>query len=338
MPAPFKPRVLLASHFDRDVIAEPIERLRTIAEVVDAYRGRCLTTEELLACIPGCHAVVAADEQYSADVLDHAAELVLIARDGMGYDAIDLEAATERGILVTRAPVLHHATANMTMGMMIALVRKLTAADRSVRENPWEERHHLVTPDLTGMTLGIIGFGQVGREVARRAVPFGMEILVFNPSDVSAAASQLGARTASINEVLANSDVVSLHCRHSAETVNMFNADLFGRMKKGSYLVNTARGGLVDESALAAALESGHLAGAALDVFATEPVPADNPLLAFENVLCAPHIAGDTSTTMLAAVDLAVQLIADCFAGKRPENLLNPDTWEQARIHNIRGD
>ncbi len=338
MPDRFRPRVLVLSHYDREVIAAPIERLAAKAQVVDACLGRLLTREEILERIPGVHATIASDEGYSAEILDRAADLVLIARDGTGYDAIDLEAATERGILVTRAHVLHHATANTTIGLMVALVRKIALADRGVRENRWNDRSVWLAPDLTGMTLGIIGFGQVGREVAKRALAMGMRILACNRSDVSTAATQIGATIVSMDEVLRNSDVVSLHMRHSGKTSNMFDADIFARMKKGAYFVNTARGGLVDEAALAEALSCGHLAGAALDVFAREPVELDHPLLAFESVLCTPHFAGDTTTSMSQAVESAVQQVLDCFAGRKPEHLINPQAWDKARIHDLKRD
>jgi len=335
MPDPFRPTVLVTSHYDRAVVAAPMQRLAGWAQVVDARRGRCLTRAELLECLPGAHAVIASDESYTAEILGAAQDLFMIARDGTGYDAIDLNAATECGILVTRAPVLHHATANTTIGLMIALVRKISLADRGIRENRWNDRSLWLAPDLTGMTLGIVGFGQVGTEVAKRATAMGMSILIYNRSDVSAAAGKIGAKSVAMDDLLANSHVVSLHTRHTDTTAGMCNADFFAKMKKGTYFVNTARGGLVDEGALCEALSCGHLAGAALDVFAREPAEPDNPLLAFNNVLCTPHFAGDTTTTMARAVESAVRQIADCFAGKKPQHLINPQAWDNARIHNL---
>lgn len=331
----FRPRVLVLSHYDRQVIASPIERLAGRAEVVDVDLGRCLTREEILDRIGGVHATIASDETYSAEILDEATDLVLIARDGTGYDAIDLESATGHGILVTRARVLHHATANTTIGLMIALVRKIALADRGIRENRWNQRKRWLAPDLTGMTLGIIGFGQVGKEVAKRATAMGMSILICNRSDVSDAAGRIGARVTSMDEVLRNADIVSLHLRHSGATENLFNADMFARMKAGAYFVNTSRGGLVDEAALGDVLARGHLAGAALDVFVREPAEPEHPLLAFDNVLCTPHFAGDTTTTMVHAVESAVKQILDCFAGRRPQHLVNPQAWNKARIHHL---
>ena len=332
----FKPNVLLCTYYDRKIIAEQIERLRDFAKVIDCGRGRCLTKEEVFEVILGSHAIIAADEKYDTEVLDRAKDLLIIARDGTGYDSIDLKAATDRGILVTRAPVVHHCTANMVIGLMIALVRKIVLCDRGVRQNLWTDRQRWLCPDLSGMTLGILGFGQVGKEVAKRALAMDMKILVYNRSNISDAVRQFGVKISSLDEVLANSDVISVHIRHSKETMNMFNSKMFAKMKKGSYFLNASRGGIVDEKALIEALASGHLAGAGLDVFAQEPTLPDNPLLNFDNVLCTPHVAGDTSTTMVKAIEMNLNQIADCLTGKKPDNLLNPEVWEKARIHNIK--
>ena len=331
-----RPRALLTSYYDRTVIADPLKRLAAFADIVDINRGRCYTREEMLECVPGVHVTIAADEKYTAELLDHATDLVLIARDGTGFDSIDIAAATDRGILVTRAPVVHFCTANLVIGLMVALVRKIASGDRGVRENLWTERDRWLCPDLTGMTLGILGFGQVGREVAKRAAAMGMHIIVHDTADVSEPARQYGVRVAPLNEVLAKSDLVSVHIRHTAETADIVNAAFFARMKPGAYFVNTARGALVDENALFEALKSGHLAGAALDVFRHEPPEPENPLFSLQNVVCTPHVGGDTSTTMRQAVDMNVGQIADCFAGRRPGNLLNPEAWEGARLHGLR--
>lgn len=331
----FKPRVLLATYYDRDVIAGPLARLREKAEIIDVNRGRCVTAEELAEALPGIHAVIAADEKYTAAIMDVAKDLLMIVRDGTGYEAIDLDAATERGIIVTRAPVVHFATANMTIGLMIALVRRLTVCDRGIRRGLWTQRDRWLCPDLTGMTLGILGLGQVGVEVAKRARAMGMKLLAYDLADVTDRAAEVGAEVASLDQVLAASDVVAVHIRHTEKTRNMFDAALFAKMRKGAYFVNTSRGGIVDEGALVGALNSGHLAGAALDVFAQEPTPGDNPLLAMDNVVCTPHVGGDTSTTMVLAIDMNVTQIFECLAGRQCEHILNPQVWETARIHSV---
>ena len=336
MPERVTPRVLLTTYYDRDVIAGPLERLGGSADIVDVGRGRCLTREELVGALPGVHVTVAADENYDADVLDAATDLALIARDGTGYETIDLDAATERGILVTRAPVVHFCTANLVIGLMLAVVRKIPLGNRGVREGQWTDRAQWLCPDVTGMTLGIVGFGQVGREVAKRAQALGMKVVCSDLADVSAAATALGVEVRPLDELLGEADVVTVHIRHTDATAGLFNADLFAKMERGAYFVNTSRGGIVDEPALVDALASGRLAGAALDVFVQEPTPVDNPLLAFENVVATPHVAGDTTTTMAQAVEMNVTQILDCLAGRKPDHLLNPDAWAGARVHALR--
>ncbi|MAE65571.1 MAG: hypothetical protein CMJ18_14985, partial [Phycisphaeraceae bacterium] len=212
-----RPTVLVASHYDRQVIAEPLRRLSAWADARDAYRGRCLTREELLDHLPGAHAVIASDEVYDEAILESAGHLTMIARDGTGYDAIDLDAATRLGILVTRAPVLQDATANTTIGLMIALVRKIAVADRDLRDGRWNERDRWLAPDLTGLTLCVVGFGQVGKAVAKRAAALGMEVSTVHLADLALTSNEAGTSD-DIDKIVAAADIVSLHLRRSPQT------------------------------------------------------------------------------------------------------------------------
>ena len=327
------PRVLITSYYDRKVIADQLKRLRSSAEVIEVNRGRNLTLEEVLQNVAGIQGIIAADEPYTAEVFERAWELLIIARDGTGFDKIDLKAASAHGVVVTRAPVVHHATANLTIGLMIALVRKIPFADRAIRQNKWIDRTSLLCPDLTGMTLGIVGFGQVGHGVAARARALGMNLLTYDSEDVSQTARDIGARVVCLDELLASSDIVTVHLRHTRQTAYFFCAETFAKIKKDAYFINTSRGGIVKEADLIEALASGHLAGAALDVFEEEPINPENPLLAMPNVVLTPHVAGDTSTTMIAAIEMNVTQILDLLAGKKPTNMLNPEVWDRARIH-----
>lgn len=326
-------RVLMTSYYDRQVIADQLERLRGSAELVEVNLGRILTLEEVLDNVAGIQGIIAADEPYTSEVFERASELLIIAREGTGFDKIDLAAATAHGVVVTRAPVVHHATANLTIGLMISLVRKIPFGDRAVRQNKWTDRTSFLCPDVTGMTLGVVGFGQVGREVAARARALGMNLLIYDSADVDEAAQEIGAHVVGLDELLTSSDVITVHLRHTQETAYFFCAETFDKMKKGAYFINTSRGGIVKESDLVKALTSGHLAGAALDVFEEEPPDPENPLLAIPNVVLTPHVAGDTSTTMIAAIEMNVTQILDLLAGKKPSNILNPEVWDKARIH-----
>lgn len=329
-------RVLLTSYYDREVIADQLKRLRSSAEVIDVNRGRNLTLDEMLQAVPGIHATIAADEPYTREVFERGSELLIVARDGAGFDKIDLQAASEHGVVVTRAPVVIDATANLVIGLMIALVRKIPFADRAIRQNKWTDRSSFLCPDLTGMTLGIVGFGQVAQKVAVRARALGMKLLAYDIADVRKAARSTGTQILSLDELLAQSDVVSVHLRHTPKTKNFFCANLFTKMKKGAYFVNTSRGEIVKESDLVEALACGHLTGAALDVFREEPINPQNPLLALPNVVLTPHLAGDTSTTMIAAIEMNVAQIIDILAGRKPSNILNSEVWDRARIHSLK--
>ena len=323
----------MTNYYDRALIGPALKELRRAAEIVDGNRNRNFTLDEIRQAVPGFHAIIAADEPYTREVFDCADSLLILARDGAGFDKIDLEAATDCGVVVTRAPVVFDATANLTIGLMIALVRKIPFADRAVRDGRWEDRASLLCPDLTGMTLGIVGFGEVGRRVAARAGALGMRLLTYDIADVSEAAQATGTSVASLDDLLAQSDIVSVHLRHTPQTRRSFSAEVFGKMKRGAYFLNTSRGQIVNEADLVEALSSGHLAGAALDVFESEPVDPQNPLLGLPNVVLSPHLAGDTTTTMVEATEMNVAQILDLLAVRKPSNVLNPEVWDKARIH-----
>jgi len=328
-----KPRVLLTNYYDRQVIAEPLAELYRLAEIVDGNCSRNFTLAELRQALPGIQAVIAADEPYPREVFENAPDLLLVARDGAGYDKIDLQAATDHGVVIARAPVVIDATANLTLGLMIALVRQILLADRALREGRWTDRQAFLCPDLTDMTLGIAGFGLVGQQVALRASALGMKVYAFDSADITMSAAASGVQVVALEELLQRCDVVSVHLRHTPQTRNFFNAARFAQMKKGAYFLNTSRGEIVNEADLAAALRSGHLAGAALDVFQREPIDLNNPLLSLPNVILSPHLAGDTTTTMIQATQMNAEQIRDLFSGKQPAQVLNPEVWPKARIH-----
>ena len=229
----------------------------------------------------------------NAGLLEHAQKLKVIGRAGVGVDNIDLEAATRLGIAVMNTPGANAvAVAEHTFALMLAMARHITRADVTTRGGKWEKKS-LQGTELRGKTLGIVGLGRVGLEVTRRARAFNMEMVAHDPFVSASVARELGIKLASLEEVYAVADYLSLHVGLTPQTASMINADSLKKMKKGVRLVNCARGELIDDAALAAALQSGHVAGAALDVFTEEP-PKGSPLLALENVIATPHIAGST--------------------------------------------
>jgi D-3-phosphoglycerate dehydrogenase len=260
-------------------------------EVVEAFRDK----RDLPAALRDAHALVVRSEtKVTRELLEAAPELKVVARAGIGVDNIDVEAATWRGIAVLNAPSANTVSAaEHAMGLLLALVRRIPWADRSMRYGEWD-RQRFLGIELRGKTLGIVGLGRIGAHVAILARGFGMRLLAHDPHITEARARELGAELVSLEELLARADVVTLHLPLTSETRNLLDAKRLALMKPTAVLINAARGGLVDERALLEALETGKLAGAGLDVFETEPLPADSPLRRAERVILTPHLAGST--------------------------------------------
>ena len=237
--------------------------------------------------------IVRSATKVTADLLDKAPRLRVVGRAGVGTDNIDLDEATKRGVLVMSTPGGSSVSvAEHTFALLLALVRQVPRLDAAMREGRWEKSSS--GAEVRGKTLGLFGLGRIGSEVARRAVAFDMRVLAFDPYISESAAKELSVALVPMEQLLAESDFISLHMAVSALTQNMINAQAIGMMKKGVRVVNAARGELINEADLAAALKSGHVAGAALDVFAEEP-PKNCPLVGLPNVIATPHVAGSTA-------------------------------------------
>ncbi len=252
--------------------------------------------------------IVRSAVQADAKLLSHAKKLRVIGRAGVGVDNIDLEAATHQGIAVMNTPGANAvAVAEQTLGMMLAMARHLCRADALMHAGKWEKKS-LQGTELRGKVLGIVGLGRIGLEVARRARAFGMELLGHDPFVSVAVAKEQGIRVVGLDEVYAAADYITLHVGLTPQTAGMINKDSISRMKKGVRLVNCARGELVIEADLAEGLKQGHVAGAAIDVFAEEP-PKNSPLVALENVVLTPHVGGSTQEAQEAVgVQIAQQV------------------------------
>jgi D-3-phosphoglycerate dehydrogenase len=278
----------------------------------------------LLSQLKGVSAVLAGSELYSREVLEKA-RLRVIARMGVGYDAIDVAAASEVGTLVTIVPgTNHHSVAEMTLALLLGVFRGFPERDREVRTGVWRRQ---ALPRLAGRTLGLVGLGRIGQAVVPRAIGLGLKVIAYDPQPNESFAGLHGVRLCPLDDLLSEADIVSLHLPCTAETTNLINARSLGRMKQGAVLINTARGGLVDEEALAQALASGKLMAAGLDVFRTEPLPLDSPLLKLDNVLLAPHMGGLDHESLRDMGAMAAQCIADLFQGRWPEGcVVNPES------------
>lgn len=296
-----------------DLSAEGVEILRRGPGIeVDVKVG--LKPDELKAIIGDYEGlVVRSATKVTADVLAAATKLRAIGRAGSGVDNIDVPAATRKGVVVMNTPGGNTITvAELTVSMMLALARHLPQATASTKSGKWEKKK-FQGRELNGKTLGLVGAGNIGGAVAKRCIGFGMKVLAYDPFLTPEGAARLGVELASLDDITEKSDVISLHVPATAETKGLFNAARIARMKKGAFLVNCARGGLVDEAAVAEALKSGQLGGAAFDVFEKEPPAADNPLLACDNFICTPHIGASTeeaqSNVALAIADQLVDFL-----------------------------
>lgn len=289
--------------------------------------------DALIGELDGCVAVVAGSEPYTPRVIEALPELRVIARTGVGFDAIDLETCDARGVVVTTTPgVNHHSVAEHTIALLMGVARGFPDLDQRVRSGQWKRVPY---PRVMGTTIGIVGLGRIGQAVATRAIGLGMVVLAHDPYANEQFAGEHGIELVSLDDLLSRSDYVSLHNPVTPETKGMMNAERFAKMKPGSVFINTARGALVDETALYEALKSGHLRGAGLDVFETEPLPTDSPLLEFSNVLLAGHVAGLDIESQRDTLIMAAETIRDLRDGKWPaECIQNPTltsdwTWER---------
>ena len=278
-----------------------------------------LNEAELCQRIAGFDAlIVRSKTRVTAPVIVAAKQLKVIGRAGIGVDNIDVLAATEHGIVVFNTPDSNATTtAELALAHLFSLSRHLPQADRSLRAGDWQPSR-FIGAELTGKTVGVIGFGTIGRIFTRRCLALRMHVLAYDPFVTPETIKETGAEPSGLDELLANSDYVSLHCPLMEKTRNLLDAARLAKMKAGARLINCARGGLVDETALYEVLKSGHLAGAALDVFASEP-PKGSPLLTLENVVATPHLGASTEEAQQAvSVKIAESVAAFLTSGATP--------------------
>ena len=315
--------------------AEVMDPLREKYEVEAHAEDRPMERQQLLSRIGDrdgllCMITDAVDDE----LLGRAPRLKMIANMGVGYNHIDIAAATRRGIPVSNTPgVLTDATADLAFTLILAVARRVVEGDRRVREGKFKlwAPFLFLGREVSGKTLGIVGFGRIGRAVARRAAGFGMRVLYHNRSRLTPAEERESpAEYADLNTLLAQADFVSLHVPLSGETRHLIGAAELSRMKPTAYLINTARGPVVDEKALLAALQKGAIAGAGLDVYENEP--ALTPGLAdLPNVVLLPHVGSATLETRTAMAAMAARNLIAGLDGQRPPNLVNPEVLPAAR-------
>ena len=271
-------------------------------------------------------------DKIDAEVFNAAPKLKIVSQLAVGFDNIDIPEATRRGIYVTNTPeVLTDTTADFAWALLMATARRVVEADKYVRTGQWKVGWHpdmMAGRDVYNATIGVVGAGRIGYAVAKRATGFGMKILFYDVVPRPEIERDFGAKKVDLDTLLRESDFVSIHVPLMKETRHLINEQKLRLMKKTAYLINNSRGPVVDEKALYKALKEGWIAGAGLDVFEQEPIPADNPLLKLDNVVVAPHISSASLETRSKMGEMVAENLVAFFEGKKPPNLVNADVMK----------
>jgi D-3-phosphoglycerate dehydrogenase len=326
------PRVLISDKLE----APGLDLLRQAGLELDNRPGLSgAALQEALQAADGV--IVRSGTRIAAELLEHPGKLRAIVRAGVGVDNIDVAAATRRGIVVMNTPGGNTvSTAEHTITMLMALARHIPAADGSIRQGKWE-RGKFVGTQLAGKTLGVVGLGRIGREVARRAAGLDMKVIGFDPFLAPDRAAQLGIESvAGLNELLPRCDFLTVHTPLTDETRHLIGAPQLALLRKGARVLNCARGGIIEEEALAEALRSGHIAGAALDVFVQEPPAADHPLLKLPGVVVTPHLGASTVEAQTSVALEAAQLLTDFLTRGVVQFAVNMAAVDRTELEELR--
>ncbi|MEM9951810.1 MAG: hydroxyacid dehydrogenase [Chloroflexota bacterium] len=315
------PTVLLPDNIHQ----KAIDLLNDISDLTVLATGK-LSQEELIAQVPDADAlIIRSGVKITPEVFAVAKNLKVIARAGVGVDNIDLASATQHNVVVMNTPGGNTiSTAEHTFGLMLALARHIPQGNQSLKEGRWDRKKY-VGVELKGKTLGVLGFGRIGQAIATRAQAFEMDVIAFDPFLGDDVFAELNVNRVDLDTLYAQADFITLHAPATDETAKMINSESLAKMKDGVRIVNAARGVLIDDEALAEALASGKVAGAALDVYVEEPPADDHPLLKFDNVIDTPHLAASTTDAQITVAVQAAELIVDALLNDKHENVVNPD-------------
>ncbi len=319
-------KILITARTFGKYAKEPLEMFPSGAyELVWNPCGRPPTEEEYKGLVRGMSGLIVGGEKVPASVIEAGADLRVISLHGVGFDKIDVKAASARGILVCNAPGTNtNAVAELALGLMLASARRISHADRAVKSGKWEQ---CIGPEVAGKILGIVGLGRIGQSLARKAKGLGMQVVGFDIVLDRAFLEREGVEALSLDELLSRSDFVSLNCSLTVETENLIDEPRLRKMKKTAHLINTSRGKVVDEQALQKALQEGWIAGAATDVYSTEP-PIGSPLLLLEELVTTMHMGTHTQEALAEMGRVAAQNVLDALEGRRPAFLVNPEVWK----------
>jgi len=323
--APFSPSVIERLSKSLEVIYESwmdTRRLVPADELIDRIQGQDI---EIV--------IIEADFIFR-EVFERGKKLKLVGACRGNVTHVDIEAATEHGVLVVNTPARNAtAVAELTVGLMLALTRNIPKAHQMVSSGEWVDPTVCYSTfrgtELAGKTIGIVGFGAIGQQVAKRLSAFETSTIVYDPYVGPQEIKKVGARLRDIDDLVMQSDIITLHCPSLPDTIGLISAETIALMKPTAYLVNTAGAAIVDRDAIVRALREGHIAGAAFDVYETWPVQPDNPLLKLDNVILTPHIGGSTDETVERHSTMIADDIERFLGGERPKNLLNPQVWNR---------
>ena len=324
-----EPRILDPANASLGLSAEALSRI-SLAYVAKARH----TVDVIERMAQDADAIMVTSAQVTVDVMDRLPRLRVIGRPGIGYDIVDVVSATARGIAVFSAPgFCAREVADHTLMMALTLARKAPTLHLAIRRGVYERGLASPMPAAYEMTLGLIAFGEIGREVAARAKPFGFKLIAYDPFLQPAAAEPFGVTLVGLSELLGHADIISVHAPLTKETFHLLGEREFALMKPTAYVINTARGAVIDQAALITALQAGRIAGAGLDVFEREPLESNSPLTSMDNVILTPHTAGMSDSSQMAVRHRTARNIAATLAGEWPKtrDLINPQVSEHPR-------
>lgn len=343
--ADIQKRVVRSDLWIAPAFDERLARERDVSLGIFPARGNTAAAWDMLSAAHVYHISAAKDELpreffARAELLARCPNLLCVSAGGAGYDTVDVAACTAAGVIVVnQAGGNAVSVAEHTLAMVLGVSRRMVEGDRRMRRELGYSREDVMGHEIRGKTIGLVGIGHIGTRVAALAHAFGLEVIATDPLLAPEEIARRGAQPVSFEDLLARSDFVSLHCPRDASTLKMMNAAAFGRMKNRSIFITTARGGIHDEAALVQALQSGHLAGAGIDVWDQEPPPLDHPLLAMDNVFATYHVAGVTHESRGNVAAISAEQIVTLLAGERPPRLINPEAlpaYEKRRAQILR--
>lgn len=307
-------------------------------EVISEIGGELIVSEsgsesELLKIAPMVDAILTCWKPVQGNVINSAKNCQIISRYGIGVDNINVETATEQGIIVTNVPTYCvDEVSDHTIGLILSCVRKISRYNRSVRSGKWDSTIGEKMHRLRGKTLGVIGYGNIAKLVIQKAKAFGLEVIIYSPSTTKEVIESNGLVQVSFETLLSESDIITIHAPLTHETHHMFKYQEFTQMKNTAYLINTARGGIIDSGALEKALKTGEIAGAGIDVLEAEPPYIDEPLLYMNNVVITPHTAFISEESIHELQVTAAKCVVKVLSGQLPETVINPIVLEQSNL------